>query len=92
MRKLVIKYYCKSDASRRNYRKRIYAICNKIGDFELSEPKLAGQARATKTNNWILDLQLAQLKRQIDRVMGDGEPRHGIVLDETENKIIVNIS
>ena len=57
--------YFKSDPSKRNYRKRMHVIWNKIGGFELTEQKLVGQARAIRTNKWLSDLELEQLQREI---------------------------
>ena len=53
LNKLVMKCFYKSTAPhlpKRNYRKRMLNIWNEIGLFELSEQKLARQARATRTN------------------------------------------
>ena len=42
----------------------MHVIWNEIGDFELTEQKLVGQARAIRTNKWLLDLELEQLQRE----------------------------
>lgn len=52
MNKLVIRYSFKSEPPRRNYRKRIYAIWNEIGDFELNKQKLVWLVRMISTKNW----------------------------------------
>ena len=67
---LVMKCFYKSTAPhlpKRNYRKRMLNIWNEIGLFELSEQKLAGQARAIKTNKWSLDLELERIKSEVDK-------------------------
>lgn len=38
---------------------------NETSGFELREQKQVGQARMIKTNNWLLDLELEQPKREI---------------------------
>ena len=52
LNKLVIRYSFKSDPPRRNYRKRMYAIWNEIGDFELNKQKLVWLVRMISTKNW----------------------------------------
>ena len=65
MNKLAMQCYFKGDPSKRNYRKRMHVMRNEIGGFELTEQKLAGQARAIRTNKQLSDLELEQLQRKI---------------------------
>ena len=65
MNKFVMRCYFKSDPSKRNCRERMYAIWNEIGGFEFTEQKLVGQARAIRGNEWLSDLELEQLQREI---------------------------
>ena len=45
----------------------MYTIRNKISGIELSEQLLVGQARMTKANNQLSDLELQQLIGEIAR-------------------------
>ena len=40
---------------------------NEIGLFELSEQKLVGQARVIKTNGWLSEIEIEELKRETER-------------------------
>ena len=66
LNRIVIKCYLKSLPSIRGYRKRMLKIWSEIGLFELNEQKLAGQALAIKTNGWISDLEIEEIKREIN--------------------------
>ena len=66
LNKIVMKCYLKSNPKVRGYRKRKHKIWDERGIFELSEQKLVGQARVTKTNWWISKLELEELNRAIE--------------------------
>ena len=48
--KLVMRCFCQSDPTRRGYRKRMIAAWRQIGTFEITEQRLADQARVIRTN------------------------------------------
>ena len=41
------------------------AIWAEIGVFEVSEQRLADQAREIKMNGWLSDVEIAEIKRKI---------------------------
>ena len=63
----------------RGYRKRMTAIWREIGEFEVSEQRLADQARASKVNGWLSDIEIEELKREVDS--------RGVVCDEGSGSI-----
>ena len=69
-----MKCYIKSNPGTRGYRKRMTAIWREIGEFEVSEQRLADQARAIKLNGWLSDIEIEELKREVDS--------RGVVCDE----------
>ena len=72
--KLVMKCYINRDPSKRGYRKRMMTIWREEGVFETAEQRLADQARATRTNAWLSDIEIEDMKRNItSRDAGHGD-------------------
>ena len=65
MTKVVMKCYIKSSPDRRGYRKRMMAIWSEEGICEITEQRLACQARAIKTNGWLSAVEIEEIRRQI---------------------------
>ena len=65
MNKAVMKCYIKSSPDRRGYRKRMMAIWSEEGICEITEQRLACQARAIKTNGWLSAVEIEEIRRQI---------------------------
>ena len=55
-----------SDPNKRGFRKRMLMIWQDIGVFELSEQNLAGQALAIRTNGWLSECEIEELKRNLN--------------------------
>ena len=51
--KIVMKCYIKSDPSKRGYRKRMMEFWKVEGICDVTEQRLADQARQIKTNQWL---------------------------------------
>ena len=66
MNKIVMKCYYKSNPNVRGYRKRMHNIW-KEGLSELSGPNLSGQSRAIKTNGWLSEIELEEIRRDTNR-------------------------
>ena len=49
----------------RGYRKRMIGIWEEIGVFEISEQRLADQARAIRRNGWLSEVELEEIKREL---------------------------
>ena len=49
----------------RRYRKRMIAIWGEIGYFEITEQKLVDQARVVRTNEWLTEVELEEIRRKI---------------------------
>ena len=61
--------YCKlkSEPNRRGYRKRMMEIWRDKGVFDISEQRLMDQARAIVVNQWLTDVELEEIRREIER-------------------------
>ena len=61
--------YCKfkSEPNRRGYRKRMMDVWRDKGVFEISEQRLVDQARAIVVNQWLTDVELEEIKRDIEK-------------------------
>lgn len=66
LNKIVMWCYFKSDPTKRGFRKRMHTIWKEKGLFDLSEQKLAGQARAIKANSWLSEVELDDIKRKAE--------------------------
>ena len=65
--------YCKfkSEPNRRGYRKRMMEMWREKGVFEISEQRLMDQARAIVVNQWLTDVELEEIRREIERESTD---------------------
>ena len=48
----------------------MFAFWWEVGEFEISEQRLADQARAVKVNGWLSDVELEELKREVNNEGG----------------------
>ena len=62
--KLVMRFFYQSDPTRR-YQKRMIAIWGEIGSFEITEQRLVDQARVVRTNEWLTEVELEEIRRKI---------------------------
>ena len=63
-----------SDNNRRGCQKRMIAIWREIGTFEITEQRLADQARIIRTNEWLTEVELEKIRRKI-LTRRDGEKK-----------------
>ena len=63
-----------SDTTRRGCQKRMIAIWREIGTFEITEQRLADQARIIRTNEWLTEVELEKIRRKI-LTRRDGEKK-----------------
>ena len=66
-----------SDPTRRGQKKRTTAIWREIGTFEITEQRLADQARIIRTNEWLTEVELEKIRRKI-LTRRDGEKKKEI--------------
>ena len=57
--------YFKSEPTKRCYRKRMLQFWGELGVFEVKEQRIADQARAIKTNRWLTDIEIEEIKRAV---------------------------
>ena len=55
--------YFESEPTVRGYRKRMLSAWQRRDVFKVSEQNLADQARAIKTNKWLSEVELEEIKR-----------------------------
>ena len=65
LNKLTMKRYLMSDFLKRGYR-RMHNIWHEIGVFEITELKLAGQVLAIGNNGWLSEIEIEEIKWQIE--------------------------
>ena len=64
---LVMKCFYFSEPMKRGYRKRMIQRWNEIGVFELTEQQLANQKRAIVVNEWLSDVELSELEKEVQK-------------------------
>ena len=64
--------YYGSDYGKNGYKKRIHAIWNKMGMFNVIEQTLVDQKNNILKRKWLSDLDLEELQRNIEDI-GNGE-------------------
>ena len=62
--KVIMEYYLRSDPMRRGFRKRMLGKWQEKGIFEISEQRLADQARAIRINGWLTELEIEEIARR----------------------------
>ena len=60
--KIVMRSFYGSEPAKRGYRKRMLNIWSELGVFEISEQRLAVQARAIRTNGWLSERDIMDIK------------------------------
>ena len=60
------KPFDKERKSLRGYRKRMFREWRERGMFESTEQRVCGQARAIRKNDWLSELELEAIKRQVE--------------------------
>ena len=62
---LVMRCFYQNDPTRREYQKRMIAIWREIGTFEITEQRLVDQARVIRTNEWLTEVELEEIRRKM---------------------------
>ena len=70
--KIVIKRFYKSNPKKRGYRLRMFGIWKEMRVFEISEQRLADQARAIKLNEWLSEVELEEIRREVSQDIQGG--------------------
>ena len=65
--KVVIECWIRSEPTKRKYRQRMKKIWDEIGVFSVAEQRLADQARQIRTNKWLTDIEMEEIRRQLER-------------------------
>ena len=63
--KLVMRCFYQSNTTRKGYRKRMIVIWREIGTFEITEERLVDLARVIRTNEWLTEVELKKIRRNI---------------------------
>ena len=90
----VMKCYYESKPDEMGYRKRLLDIWEGKGLFNVSEQRLCDQVRQIKKNGWLSQLQLEEIRREIERerlgLMNDDEEQqpgiHNVSEDRPRNE------
>ena len=70
---MVMLCYYKSKYGISGQRKRMHAIWNEIGMFNVTEQNLDDQKNNILKRKWLLDLELGKIQRKVDDI------RHGVM-------------
>ena len=90
---LIMKCYYKSKplmgraGGKGGYMNRMFNHWNEIGIFPSSRERIANQARKIRTNNWLSELELEEIRREID-VEESAEIQDENVIETTEAESI----
>ena len=79
--RVVMQCYYRSEYGRNGYRKRMHAIWNNMGMFNVTEQRLVDQKSNILKIKWLSDLELEEIQRNIEDI-GNGEV--GLESDEDE--------
>ena len=63
--KLEMRCFYQSDSTTRGYRKQMIAIWREIGTFEITEQRLVDQARVLRKNEWLIEVELEEIRKNI---------------------------
>ena len=80
----VMECYFESEPTVRGYRKRLPSAWQKRGMFKVSERNLADQARAVKTNKWLSEVELEEIKQQGRGSIGDTDSEIEHVIEPSD--------
>ena len=64
--KILTECWIRSEPTKRKYRQRMKKIWDEIGVFPVTEQRLADQARQIRTNKWLTDIEMEEIRRQLD--------------------------
>ena len=70
--KLVMRCFYQSSPTRRGYQKQMTGIWRKIRTFEITEQRLVDQVRVIRTNEWLTEVELEEIRRK-KLTLRDGE-------------------
>ena len=63
--KPVKRCFYQSSPLRRGQQKQLIAVWREIETFEITEQRLVDQLRVIRTNEWLIDMELEEIKRKI---------------------------
>ena len=63
-----MQYYYRSDYGRNRYKKRMHAIWNEMGMFNVAEQKLVDLKNNMLQRKWLSDLELVEIRRNIEDI------------------------
>ena len=84
--RIVIECWVRSLPTKRGYRKRMKRLWDEKGVFEVSEQRLADQARAIRTNDWLTTVEIEEVKRNVEEEKVDSDNRERLEGDIENNE------
>ena len=88
VKKIVFECWIRSDPTKIKYRQRLKKIWDEIGVFLVTEQKLADQARQIRTNKWLTDMEIKEIKRKLEQKNSKAEVQENVqeITEHNENK------
>ena len=65
--RIVIECWVRNEPTKRGYRQRMKRFSDEKGVFEVREQRLADQARAIRTNDWLTKVEIEEIKRDVEK-------------------------
>ena len=62
-----MKCFYMSNPIKSGYRKRMFGFWKEMGVFEIPEQRLADQARVIKLNEWLSEVELEEIRREVSQ-------------------------
>ena len=81
--KIVIECWIRSEPTKRKYRQRMKQIWDEIGVFDVTEQRLADQAKQIITNKWLIDVEIEEIERRCQ----ERENNEGLQLGDEERNV-----
>ena len=90
--KVVMRCFYSSEPTKRGYRKRMLNVWKETGVFELTEQRLADQARAIRSNGWLSEIELEEIQRNLENFHNNIDVRESSSSYDSTRRINTEIS
>ena len=88
VKQIVIECWKRSEITKRKYRQGMKKIWDEIGVFPVTEQRLADQARQIRTNKWLTDIEIEEIRKKLERKNSKVEVQENVqeIIEHNENK------
>ena len=88
LNKIVIECWIRSEPTKRKYRQGMKKIWDQIGVFPVTDQRLADQAMQIRTNKWLTDIEIEEIRRKLEQKNSKVEVQENgpEIIEHNENK------